>query len=515
MPLDGIPRWRLSAILKRRRLILPLLAAILLSARRIVRSLRNIVRVGLPILPNSATPELIRKVAEILQKKHQMFDYSQVPKKVLEPLATAKTRFDIQNLWRQYFYPEGLTPEQAMIEVRDALLPKEKLREPHELAFDELREGVSRCLLMRYPAQGGSATEAEEGMAVNCFDRSLVDAVTSSLVTAAGIQMPAEGRSGGSGQTSSFVAEMFQLKVFSMPRIQSLVVTSQTMLCHAFLNFVGFQSRVFETRHGQIHVYDNGWEGKAGTPLVLLHGVAATSHSLMPLALLLGVKGIRVMLVDLLDFDLSFSRSPTRTTGFTEQIQSVGDLLQAVAQENNGPVDLGGHSFGGWVAQRTALSVPDSVRRMVLLAPSGHGRYRCWRSVWPFALFTGAMDPLSQGVAKQVIGQPSPVVSIMRSIMTPIMWNHYMVSLCAQLLPLYFERSAPLQHEALVIWGSLENWNVPYPGAHGEKMLLRDIPRGQLEFLPADHVLAWEVPMKLTQKVYDFLQKTWSPSSKL
>lgn len=197
-----------------------------------------------------------------------------------------------------------------------------------------------------------------------------------------------------------------------------------------------------------------------------------------------------------------------------EQIQAVADLLTTVAAEHKGPVDLGGHSFGGWIAQRCALAVPDAVRRVVLLAPSGHARYRAWRSIWNFALLLGEMDPLSSAVTRQVIGMPLAVVSIMRKVMAPLAWNHYMVVLVSQLLPLYFERTPPLQHETLVIWGTREHWNVPYPGL-GEQLLLRDIPKGHLETFPADHVLAWEVPLRLPQKVHEFLQKPWSPQSRL
>merc|ERR1719379_3013304 len=102
---------------------------------------------------------------------------------------------------------------------------------------------------MRYPPQGGTAAELEGGMAANCFDRELVDTVTSSLLAAAGLQKPGNGSRGSScgsdGGSSGFITPLFHLSVVSTPKLQALVSTSQTIFAHAFLNFVGFQSRIF------------------------------------------------------------------------------------------------------------------------------------------------------------------------------------------------------------------------------------------------------------------------------
>lgn len=134
-------------------------------------------------------------------------------------------------------------------------------------------------------------------------------------------------------------------------------------LTHARLWLHGMRGRYAMLNGHRIHYY----EGGAGSPVVLVHGLGSRAldwASLIP-HLLHG--GHRVYVLDLLGY--GHSARPTDASYSIEQQKSIVEAFlenQGLAQ-----CDLAGWSMGGWVAACVALDHPDRVRRLVLYAAAG------------------------------------------------------------------------------------------------------------------------------------------------
>lgn len=103
-----------------------------------------------------------------------------------------------------------------------------------------------------------------------------------------------------------------------------------------------------------------------GPPLVLLHAYQATSAEWVPLAGLLTGR-YRLYAVDLIG-DAGYSTAGRRTVStpddLVEYLDTVLDGLELPTAE------LGGHSFGAWIALTYGISRPARVDRLVLLDPT-------------------------------------------------------------------------------------------------------------------------------------------------
>jgi pimeloyl-ACP methyl ester carboxylesterase len=112
-------------------------------------------------------------------------------------------------------------------------------------------------------------------------------------------------------------------------------------------------------------------EAGEGPPIVLLHGLGATSASMLPTLEELA-RDHRVLAVDLPGFGAS--EKPAGTYHPLFYARWLARFLDAVGV---GRADLVGNSMGGRIAIETALRTPDRVGRLVLLAPSlAFKRYR-------------------------------------------------------------------------------------------------------------------------------------------
>lgn len=106
------------------------------------------------------------------------------------------------------------------------------------------------------------------------------------------------------------------------------------------------------------------WGQPDTPPLVLLHGFHVTSAMWAPNAADLG-RTRRVYAPDTLG-DFGFSR-PERVPRTVEELLAwLGALIDALGLAR---VDLGGMSYGGWLAAHFAARHPERVRKLVLLAP--------------------------------------------------------------------------------------------------------------------------------------------------
>lgn len=116
-----------------------------------------------------------------------------------------------------------------------------------------------------------------------------------------------------------------------------------------------------------------------GSPLVLVHGLAGSWRWWRPVLPLLSAEHS----VHLLDLP-GFGRRP-RLRAF--QLDRTLDWLAAWARAAKlGPADVVGHSLGAVLCTRLAVRHPETVRRLVLVAPAGMPRRSAAGSALPLAL---------------------------------------------------------------------------------------------------------------------------------
>jgi pimeloyl-ACP methyl ester carboxylesterase len=163
-----------------------------------------------------------------------------------------------------------------------------------------------------------------------------------------------------------------QVAYDTLPVIKGLLVT-QSLFGKAVLNSVGIVSKYTSTPHGTYHYFDSRPEEPDAPPVVLLHGMFTTSVSMGLLAPFIA-QHRRVILPDMLEFDYGWSRSHSGEP--LSWVGHIAALVEFIRGFGHGPLDIVGHSYGGWVAARMCRDYPDVVRRVVLLAPGGLGRYR-------------------------------------------------------------------------------------------------------------------------------------------
>lgn len=109
------------------------------------------------------------------------------------------------------------------------------------------------------------------------------------------------------------------------------------------------------------------WSACPARTVVLLHGVPLSSESLECLIEDLCKAGLRVVAPDLRGFGLS--GTPPTDAGFAIE-RYLRDIDELLALLRLGAVTLGGHSFGGFLAQRYAALNPGRVPELVLIASS-------------------------------------------------------------------------------------------------------------------------------------------------
>lgn len=107
--------------------------------------------------------------------------------------------------------------------------------------------------------------------------------------------------------------------------------------------------------------------GGEGPTLLLLHGFTANKDNFSRVAKHL-TRDFRVVVPDLPGFGEA-SAPADADYGLDAQVARVAAFMEAVDLE--GPVHVGGNSMGGYIAASLALSHPDKVASLWLLAPAG------------------------------------------------------------------------------------------------------------------------------------------------
>jgi pimeloyl-ACP methyl ester carboxylesterase len=121
--------------------------------------------------------------------------------------------------------------------------------------------------------------------------------------------------------------------------------------------------RLVEVDGEQIHIVERGASRRGEPPLILLHGFPSNAFAWRPVAQRLEDR-FHTIAVDSVGFGWS-TRTPIR--GLTTQAHAdrVARLLDVLDIER---AHLAGHSYGGGIAQRMAISHADRIRRLVLVA---------------------------------------------------------------------------------------------------------------------------------------------------
>ena len=129
----------------------------------------------------------------------------------------------------------------------------------------------------------------------------------------------------------------------------------------------GVKSEYVEAGGYRLHYFEAPpVAGSTGTPLVLVHGLAARGEDWAAMMAPLAAQGFHVYVPDL----LGYGRSPKPDVDYSIALQAktVASFMQAVHVSR---ADVGGWSMGGWVVMKLAIEHPEMVNRLVIYDSAG------------------------------------------------------------------------------------------------------------------------------------------------
>lgn len=121
--------------------------------------------------------------------------------------------------------------------------------------------------------------------------------------------------------------------------------------------------RLIEVDGEQIHVVERGTTRAEEAPLILLHGFPSNAFAWRPVAQRLEDR-FRTIAVDSIGFGWS-TREPRHGMTTQDHAERVARLMDAMGIER---AHLAGHSYGGGIAQRLAISHAARIERLALVA---------------------------------------------------------------------------------------------------------------------------------------------------
>ena len=273
--------------------------------------------------------------------------------------------------------------------------------------------------------------------------------------------------------------------------------------------------------HGEDVAYRRGGEGPV---VVLLHGIAGSSDTWIPVMELLR-RDYTVLAPDFLGHGAS--GKPAGDYSLGNQASGVRDLLHLLGIERATVV---GQSFGGGVAMQFAYQFPEWCERLVLVDAGGLGREVSWllrMAVLPGAeyvlpaVFPGLVRPWGDAVSRVLADHgvrnaaALEVWRAYRSLTDPPSRRAFVRTMRAVIDPggqsvsavnrLYLAAGMP----TLIVWG--ENDRI-IPVSHAYRA--RDaIPGSQLQIMPgAGHFPHAEDPTRFAAILGDFIRTT-APSA--
>ncbi len=230
-------------------------------------------------------------------------------------------------------------------------------------------------------------------------------------------------------------------------------------------------------------------EGGVGAPLILIHGLGASSRWWFSMLPELTAESFRVVVPDL----PGFGRSPGPARPIAEAARAVIDLADRLGL---GRFFLCGHSLGGAIALHIAADYGRRVRRLVLIASAGIP------GVGPARIVGRLMQPWSW-CPPRFYG--TLVGDIMRA--GPRNLFRTMAELRAYDVRPSLKR---VRSPTLVIWGEKDGLT---PLAHGRR-IVRGLPEARLEVLPRTrHLPMVREPDLTAGLMVGFLREDLAPRS--
>jgi pimeloyl-ACP methyl ester carboxylesterase len=250
---------------------------------------------------------------------------------------------------------------------------------------------------------------------------------------------------------------------------------------------------------------------RADPPLVLLSGTRGTSLMWRPVVAALSARRRTYALDTVNDVGLSV---PRREAWPAEALVGwLDEVFRALVPE--GPVDLMGMSYGGWLAGLYALRFPERVRKVVLLAPGGIVLR------WSFGFFVRVLMILA-------IRIPGASEDTLRRVLRWIFADAFRCDTCRRYIEgelIWMLKAGRYFDLPRMVWPTVledeawRRWSVPCLFLVGEhekiyspeaalKRLRRVAPHVKAEIVPgAGHDLTMVQPDLVARRVLEFLDE--------
>jgi pimeloyl-ACP methyl ester carboxylesterase len=266
---------------------------------------------------------------------------------------------------------------------------------------------------------------------------------------------------------------------------------------HTALRAAGARSLHFRDGEQDLTVWRMGPHG--GEPWMLLHGLGAMAAGWLPLAR--GLKRqCRLAIPEL------SSLGGSRVTGGGLALGDGLPVLEALLDQQfpGEPVTLAGNSLGGWMAMRLALSRPERVARLVLVAPGGF-RDQDWERI-EHLLRIRDLEGAARVVSAMFLHPPLPrplMARAFRAAFTSPAVCGTLDKLC-EADTVDEDDLARLDLPVALVWGESDGI---FEVSTAERMAAA-LPRVHVYRLPAAHVVQWDRPGQLLAAVEDFRART-------
>jgi pimeloyl-ACP methyl ester carboxylesterase len=236
-----------------------------------------------------------------------------------------------------------------------------------------------------------------------------------------------------------------------------------------------------------------------GEPLLILHGWDGSSNSWVDVQKILASQGLKVIVLDLPGFGKS--KSPFYPWGVADYSELVLKFINKIGLEK---VNLMGHSFGGRIAIKFAVSHPEKLKKLILCASAGvkHPLTLSQLIILKISIvgnFFFSKRPLkrlkdiAQNFFYTFLRHKDYIKAkgVMKETLKKVLEE--------DLKPELFQIKA----NTLLIWGEKDK-AVPLEDAH---LMKKSIPQSFLEIIPgASHTPNLEVPEKVADIVINFLK---------